>query len=210
MPIYHLVSGNDSVDSIAYDNGLYWQTLWHHPNNAELRQARGDQRNILAEGDRLFVPDITPRDVAKALDRRHRFRRKGIPVTVEVRLTENDDEPRADLGYRIKAGKRETEGRSDADGWIRFGLMPDIGSGTLTLETGETFDLVFSSMRPSATLKGVQGRLRNLGYFDGPPDGKTSPALDAALRHFQALCGLQVTGEVNDATIAELERRHGS
>jgi N-acetylmuramoyl-L-alanine amidase len=210
MPKHHVISGNDSVESVAYDNGLYWETVWQHADNEALRRERRDRPNILEEGDRLFVPDIVPRDTAKPVDARYRFRRKGVPSRVELRLTIHGDMPRADVGYTVKAGKRVASGRTDADGWIRFTVMPDVRAGTLTLDTGEDFELAFSTMRPAAVLKGVQGRLRNLGYYDGPLDGQPGAALDAALRRFQADHGLQPSGEPDEATVAELETRHGS
>jgi N-acetylmuramoyl-L-alanine amidase len=210
MPKYHVIEGSDSVESVAYDNGLFWETVWHHAENAALRRDRHDQHNVLVEGDSLFVPDIVTRGLAKPVDARYRFRRKGVPSRVALRLTMHGDEPRADIGFTVTVGKNVVSGRTDADGWIRFTVLPDVRTGTLALDTSESFELTFSTMRPAAMLKGVQGRLRNLGYYHGKVDGQPSAALAEALSSFQTRFGLKVTGQSDDVTVAELESRHGS
>ena len=55
MPDYPVKQG-DSLASIAFDHGLFWQSVWNHPNNARLKQQRGSP-NILKPGDVVFVPD---------------------------------------------------------------------------------------------------------------------------------------------------------
>ena len=57
---------------------------------------------------------------------------------------------------------------------------------------------------------GAQGRLRNLGYSVGAIDGVLGRRTDEALRAFQLDHGLEVTGELDDATRAKLaEFGHG-
>lgn len=210
MPKYHSISGGDSVESVAFDNGLYWPTVWDHPANATLRSLRKDQPNILQEGDQLFIPDVTAKEVEKTVDARYRFRRKGVPTQIKVRFTMHGDQPRADIGFSMTAGKHTSTGRTDADGWIQFSAMPDVRTGTLTLETGERYEFDIGTIRPASSIDGVQRRLRNLGNYDGPLDGTLNDALRVALRRFQAVCGLPVTGKPDRATVAEIESRHGS
>ena len=33
---FHTVEQNECVSSIADDNGLYWETIWNHSENAAL------------------------------------------------------------------------------------------------------------------------------------------------------------------------------
>ena len=50
----------------------------------------------------------------------------------------------------------------------------------------------------------AQRGLSRLGYYSGPSDGATSPALRAAVVAFQRAQGMPVTGQVDDALIARM------
>jgi hypothetical protein len=205
----HTATGGDSVESVAYANGLFWETVWNDPANEPLRQLRDDP-NILEEGDLLTVPDLRIKEVSKPIDQRYRFRRKGVPSKIEVRLTIYDDQPRPGVPYTVTMGKRKLSGSSDGDGWIRFSVMPDVKRGSLQLVTGETYEFEVGTVRPPAILKGVQGRLRNLAYFLGAIDGEMSEALADAIERYQRDRKVPVTGKADDATVSALEADHGS
>ncbi|MFH5923038.1 peptidoglycan-binding domain-containing protein [Roseomonas xinghualingensis] len=55
-----------------------------------------------------------------------------------------------------------------------------------------------------AALMQVQERLRQVGAYPGRPDGVWGPDSQAALERFQQRNGLQVTGQLNQATAATL------
>src|SRR4051794_35320101 len=114
MPKQHTAAGGDNVESVAYANGLFWETVWDDPANRSLRQLRPDH-NILEEGDVLTVPDLRIKEVSRQTDKKHRFRRRGVPSKIEVRLTIYDDEPRPGIAYTVTMGKRKLSGSSDAD-----------------------------------------------------------------------------------------------
>ena len=46
----------DCISSIAYENGLFPNTLWNHPDNAELKRNRKDM-NLLEVGDVVKIPE---------------------------------------------------------------------------------------------------------------------------------------------------------
>ncbi|MEO6755582.1 MAG: peptidoglycan-binding protein [Chthoniobacteraceae bacterium] len=92
MPIdYEIVQG-DCIDSIAMKYGFFPDTLWNHGSNAGLKQVRKDP-NVLFPGDKLFIPDIQIREVDKAVEKKHRFRRKGIPAKLHLRFLKPKDPP---------------------------------------------------------------------------------------------------------------------
>lgn len=63
---------------------------------------------------------------------------------------------------------------------------------------------------PTTEITGAQGRLKNLGYSVGPIDGVLGRRTGEALRAFQHDQGIEVTGELDDATQAKLaEFGHG-
>lgn len=61
-----------------------------------------------------------------------------------------------------------------------------------------TFEL--RHLDPTSEISGLQGRLRHLGYAVGPADGTLDPRGEEALRAFQSEHGLDVTGELDQAT----------
>jgi murein L,D-transpeptidase YcbB/YkuD len=57
-----------------------------------------------------------------------------------------------------------------------------------------------------ASTAAVQQTLKLAGFWDGPVDGKWSPALTKALQEFQTELGVEPTGTVDAATIAAFEK----
>jgi N-acetylmuramoyl-L-alanine amidase len=60
MPNHNVVQG-DCVLSIAEQYGFFWETVWNHPSNAELKKKREDPA-ILYPGDVVFVPEKRLKD----------------------------------------------------------------------------------------------------------------------------------------------------
>ena len=54
------VGSDDSILSIAKQNGFYWSTLWNHPKNSQLKSLR-KKPEVLQEGDQVYVPKIDPK-----------------------------------------------------------------------------------------------------------------------------------------------------
>src|SRR6202043_2523672 len=57
---------------------------------------------------------------------------------------------------------------------------------------------------PPAAVKAVQDHLRMAGAYNGAADGVWGPDSNAALQRFQASHQLQVTGQLNQATVEAL------
>jgi len=53
-------------------------------------------------------------------------------------------------------------------------------------------------------VRGIQQRLRRLGFYKGPADGEWGAGSQAALERFQRKRGLDATGELNPTTLAAL------
>lgn len=108
MPIdYEIVQG-DCIDSIALRCGFFPDTLWNHGSNAELKRLRKDP-NVLFPGDKLFIPDIQIREVDKPVEKKHKFRRKGIPAKLHLRFLKPKDPP---------PPKEEPEGAGDESNYV--------------------------------------------------------------------------------------------
>src|SRR5882724_8132013 len=79
------VKPGDCVSSIAYSRGFFWETLWNHPSNAALKNARKDP-NILNPGDILHIPDLTPNEESCANEQDHAFKLKGVPAKLKLKV----------------------------------------------------------------------------------------------------------------------------
>ncbi len=63
-----------------------------------------------------------------------------------------------------------------------------------------------TAVQEVASTAAVQQTLKLAGFWDGPVDGKWTPALTEALKKFQKELGVKQTGTVDAATIAALEK----
>jgi hypothetical protein len=118
----HTVSQGESVESIAYSAGLFWETVWDAPENAELRELR-KTAHVVHPGDVVFVPDPEPRTESLATGRRHVMKRLGVPSELTVRFL-LDGEPRANASYTFVIDGEERSGSTDGDGWLRQSVSP--------------------------------------------------------------------------------------
>jgi peptidoglycan hydrolase-like protein with peptidoglycan-binding domain len=59
---------------------------------------------------------------------------------------------------------------------------------------------------PSAAVRDAQARLRTLGFYNGPVDGLAGPETARAVEAFQRSRGLDPTGDLSSATVAEMRR----
>jgi hypothetical protein len=211
MPDYTIEAG-DCLSSLAEAHGLLWETIWNHPNNADLKARRQDP-NILLPGDILFLPDKRLKEHQKSTDQTHKFVRLGTPAKVRLRLLDFERRPRSNVRYSANVEGNRSEGASDSDGMIEFFAKPDAREVHLVLtENGrqEEHRLQLGHMDPIDSLSGVQRRLANLGYQCGGEDGDLGDATRAALRAFQRERQLPESGEPDDATRSVLRDLHGS
>src|SRR5205823_4496192 len=174
-----------------------------HADNADLKQLRRDP-NVLLEGDVVVIPDKTPKEESCPTEQKHKFKKKGTPAKIKIRLM-LDDRPRANEPYRLAIDGTWFEGNLDGDGFLEQAIPPGAVRGVLRVGSGERIDeyeLALGHLDPIDTDGGVSGRLRGLGYHH---EDDPTPAISA----FQKKEGLEVSGEVDDQTRQKLKERFG-
>lgn len=62
-----------------------------------------------------------------------------------------------------------------------------------------------ASVRADEKIAAAQRQLAAQGLYRGPADGTINPELTAAFRRYQIRAGLEVTGQLNDATVQALQ-----
>ncbi len=205
----YVVQSGDCLESIAAAHGHLWQTLWDLPENAALKQARGDP-HVLLPGDRVTIPPLRAKEHSGATEQRHKFKRKGAKSRLQLKLVKADG-PRKNESYTLEIGGRLFTGTTDGEGKIDVEIPPDAQVGRLTIgEKHDQYVLNLGHLDPPDTVGGAQGRLKNLGYYAGPVDGTMSAATRAAIVAFQSGNDLKVTGELDQPTGDKLKQLHGA
>jgi N-acetylmuramoyl-L-alanine amidase len=203
------VQQGDCIESIAFNHGHFWKTVWNHPDNQQLKSVRKDP-NVLLAGDKVFVPDLRPKQESGATEQRHRFKRKGVPSAISIVLKEKG-KPRANVQYVLEIDGVVTSGTTDGEGRIQHSISPHARTGSLTVGENkeEFYTLRLGHVDPIDEVTGYQARLKNLGYYHGPIDGESGEETAAALRRFQRAQGLRVTGQADSETRDKLKSEYG-
>jgi putative peptidoglycan binding protein len=208
MPQYRAKQG-DCIDSIARMYGHFWETLWDHPNNEKLKNNRKNP-NVLSPGDVVFVPEKRLKEESGATEQRHRFRVKGVPTRLEIRLM-NGEQPRANEKYSINVDGLWQKGTTDGDGYLSIAISPETKTARLLLgDDSDEIVLSCGQLDPCSEVSGAQARLENIGIYAGEIHGKMDDATIEALRAFQRIYEIDETGELDQATQNKLIEVHKS
>jgi len=211
MPEDYQVKPGDCINSIAFEHGFFWESLWNHANNAGLKQKRKDP-NVLMEGDVVHIPDLTLGQESAGTEERHRFRLKGVPAKLCLRLTDWENKPRKGVPYILTIDGISKTGKTDANGRIEEPIPPGACRAHLKVQNPdrvEEYDLPLGHLDPIAEDSGVVQRLTNLGYACGDETG-IGEQTRVALKAFQARHSLAATGEADQTTRKKLQEVHGA
>jgi hypothetical protein len=206
-PTTHVVRDGECLKSIAQDYGFFWETLWKLPENKKLKDKRGNP-DVLMTGDEVFVPELREKKVSLGVEKRHRFKRKGVPSVARFKMMRGG-EPRKDLPWTLDVDGKKIEGVTDANGLIEAPLPLGAKRGHLTLQDGEAieeYDVTFAGLDPVTEPTGARQRLRSLGY-EAPEDDDA--LYEQALSAFQSAREIDVTGKLDDKTQDELVKAYG-
>jgi hypothetical protein len=202
----HTVKAGDCISSIAEKHGLFWETVWDHPDNAQLKAEREDP-NVLRPGDQVFVPEKEKKEKSCAAGTKHSFVRKGVPARFAISLYD-DDEPRAGVPYVLTIDGKSFEGETDSEGSLEHDIPPDAKTGTLVVDGDEEYELSLGKLDPVEEETGVKARLENLGFL-ADAETQDQEELTAAIEAFQAEHELEATGKADDPTLQKLLEEHG-
>jgi hypothetical protein len=185
------------------------QTIVDDPKNEPLFRSRSP--NVLGTGDEVWLPDDAPfspltRAVTSGSSMRMIVRRP--TRTFRLKLAQPDRSPIANAAYVLVVGGKEHQGTTDGDGVLELQLPLDAKDGELHVGSS-TRAIQVGGLEPLHSLRGIQGRLLNLGYSPGPIDGQLSDRTISAIKAFQASQGLTPDGIVNEATRARLKSAYG-
>jgi hypothetical protein len=204
------VQPGDCIESIAFENGFRWQTLWNLPENADLKQNRAP--NVLLPGDHVTIPPIRQREETRATNQRYKFVLHGTRSQLKLRFLDEQQQPRSGIGYILTIDGVSTKGSLDSRGSLKVSIPSNASKGNIQLQTNpdpEIYPLNFGHLDPDASPTGIRGRLNNLG-FSCASDGDQDADLRGAIMRFQMANNLQLTGKLDDATRNALKQGHES
>ena len=199
------VGADDSILSIAKDNGFWWSTVWNHPNNSALKSQR-KVPEVLQEGDQVYVPKPEPKKEPKPNEARHKFKLKGEQAKFKIRLLLMD-EARANEDYILVIDGVLKTGKTDGNGVIETDIPNNAKGGELRLQNGkEVYPITIGRLNPVDSPAGVRQRLTSLGFQPEPEPADEMPK--DCLKLFQQKYQLTVSGEYDGATKGKLQELH--
>jgi N-acetylmuramoyl-L-alanine amidase len=207
----HRVKKGECLNEIAYNYGFFWKTIWNFEKNNKLSSTRKDHNNLL-EGDQVIIPKKEEMKLDAETETLHRFKLKGIPFKLNIRLM-YEGKPYENVPYKLIIDGESIEGMIGSDGFVRERIPPNVFKGLLIVGSGENikeFNLKLGSLDPYDTITGVQSRLKSLGYDIGQIDGEIGPLTRAAIRAFQASKQLEKTGALSAETCEKIREEFGS
>ncbi|MHC4248400.1 MAG: LysM peptidoglycan-binding domain-containing protein [Planctomycetota bacterium] len=206
------VKPGDTVSSIADKYGLFPEDVWNDSKNGKLKDERKDP-DVLMAGDVVYVREKEEKEESCASEERHRFRRKGVPAELQLKL-EDWGEPRAGVEYTLDVDGQLFQGKTDKDGSLKHWIPTEATEATLTVHAteerpeDEEYSLELGQLTPASDREGVASRLVNLAYLN-EDDADSEDALTTAVKAFQEAHDLKATGQVDSGTEDEIRNAHG-
>lgn len=214
MPTQRTVRVGECMSSLSSDRRFRsHKTVYEDPANAELR-ARRPVPCELHPGDVVVLPDPETRvedapTTARTTFQARRLERTFLRLRVRYRVP---------LAYRLVTDRETLEGVTNGASDIVAEVARDARSASILLwvdgqsvhpddggpAVRRAIDL--GCLAPIDTLRGVQGRLRNLGFgrlaLATDPEAECDPETAQAIRAFQSVQGLPETGKPEDVRAA--------
>ena len=181
MPKTHMVKQGEHLSGIAAEYGFRdWHTIWDHPKNVGLKIFRDP--HVLFPGDKLFIPDLKEKDVARQAGAAYTFAVNIRKLFLRVQVLDLDNRPVKNADGELRLGSDKGEAVSTDDkGIVIHDLNVKQKKGGIKIDKQTpaakktdppllqklNFDLRIGSLNPETKLSGQQARLNNLGYFAG-------------------------------------------
>jgi hypothetical protein len=207
-PIAYSVQQGDHASGIAENAGYDdYTVLWNDPGNSDLQSQRTDP-HVLVPGDTVNVPEIKEvPPVNKATGAKYPFTISKTPLRVRMKMLDLAAEPQTQVPVTVAGVPLTTDGtglvQTDVDK-LATSLPVTAPDATYTLSVG--------AINPAddTTEAGYKARLFNLGFLWDPTVDDTDDEMVIALQDFQAQYSLTISGQLDDATKAQLTQVYGS
>ena len=216
MSQYHTVLQGEHLARIAKAYGFSDHlVVWKRPENSALRERRASPE-VLLPGDRVFIPDATPRSEPCATGARHTFRVTIARPYVRLALEGALGRPLRSARCTLHIGQETVPVVADAHGIIEHRIPLEIERVDLEIDDDTTMlgkrpiPLFIGHLDPATEVSGQEQRLNNLGYRAGTKGDPAALAFRSAVEEFQCDQALGVDGKCGPLTQKKLVAVHGS
>lgn len=221
MSTEHIVQEGEHLAGIAAQHGFSdVDTIFSHPENAELKKTRANP-NLLLAGDRVFIPDPEAKEEGASTEQRTVFAVKSLGLELHVKVVNQGFEAfQGDVVLHV--GNTSTPMTPKGEVFESF-LDPLAKEAELRFPVSETerkrppIPLEPGRLDPIETLSGQQQRLNNLGYFAGfvkteaTDPKKIDPQFLWAVQEFQCdhMGPGEADGVIGKKTLDKLKQVYG-
>jgi len=211
----YVIKQGDYLLKVAHLLGFDADKVWSDPKNAELKTKRKDP-SMLKAGDILFVPD-EPKKKLKLNPKQSNTYVAHVPTVKVAVAVAHDNEPLKNKKYVIEGLGDDTEHTTDGDGAIHIEAPVHVREVMVRfVETGMRLQVAIGDLDPPDTPSGARMRLANLGHLaeklagSDPHISRDVDALAGAIKKFQSVSGLPITGLLDQMTSDALAKAHGA
>jgi N-acetylmuramoyl-L-alanine amidase len=210
----YVIRQGDCTGSLGARFGVQADALWSHPKNSALAETRPN-REVLAPGDILYVPDTEPTGLPIHAHASNRYRARVPTTTLSLVIREGGVALANERCSVIGAGPQPIDASTDGDGRLNLTLPLHVREITvIVVDRNLACPVRIGHLNPATENSGVRQRLAQLGRLPrfGLENGEDADdeIVRAALRRFQEEHGLEPSGENDAATAARLVLVHGS
>lgn len=197
------------MESIAARYGYPQSSdIYEHPKNEKLRKLRPDPSQ-LACGDVVTIPDRQKEKFPIGPGSTKKFTAKLPRTKLKIRF-DKDGKPLASEPFVVEVCGEKIEGTTTGEGMLEVDVPPHaVDARVVFTKANLAYTIQLGHIDPIDTDSGVAARLKNLGYYNGPP-GASKESWAPGLKTFQTDHGLEPTGEVDEATAGKLKEAHGA
>ena len=214
MAKQHTVAAGECLSAIAAKYGFPdYHAIYGDPANASFREKRPNP-NLIYAGDVIAIPDKKKGTKSARSGATHKFVARVGTKQLLLKLESEPGEPLANVIFEIQApGLQTIRGGTDEEGFLDVRVPAKLKQATVKA-ADLSWDIAIGDLNPIHKAKddgisGIQGRLKNLGFYSGPIDGKWSDELRSAVCAFQHAHDLPISGERGPATLEKLIEVHG-
>jgi hypothetical protein len=206
--VSYSVQEGDHTSGIAQNFGFDdYTTVWNDPGNADLQSER-DNPHVLAAGDEVRVPALRELPVTKYAGDQYAFTIQISPLKLRLQMLDLLGNPIT--GSQVTVGDKPFT--TDGNGLVEVPVDKTAQDVSAELSDDEQLDMALGALGPADddSDAGWKARLYNLGYLWDPTVDDGDDEVVVALQDFQAQYGLPVSGQLDDATKAQLVRVYGA
>ena len=204
----HTIQQGDHLPALAQRYAFQnYETIWNHPDNAELKQLRKNP-NVLLPGDEVTIPDRQMGSAGVATGKVHRFKVRPSSLALRLVILTWSRRPRANEACALAVEGDSRDLTTDGDGKVERTIAATDRRAAVALDDVEV-PIDIGYLDPIDEPSGWQGRLINLGYLESLIDDEEEQDLRSAIEEFQCDQGMTVTGRCDTATRQKILEVHG-